>query len=47
MKVEAEKAWNHARSFEHEAILDTNIIVNKGIWQSMIEIIKNNRTNNV
>ncbi len=40
MREEAEKSWNHARSYEHEQILEANVIINKGIWTSMMDRIK-------
>ena len=43
MKTEAEKAWNHVRSFEHESILEANVIINKGIWNMITEHYKKHR----
>lgn len=46
MKTEAEKAWNHARSFEHESILEVNVIINKGIWNMITEHHNKDGNNN-
>ena len=46
LRFEAKKAWTQARMYEHESILESNVIINKGIWQITIEQKKKNGNNN-
>ena len=40
----AEKAWNHSKAMANEEILEVNVVINRGIWESLQTKTENSET---